>query len=76
MMDTNPSPKAPCHDGFFWQAFDGEMQARGWRKQLLLMRGVKWTKDDDDIIYDSLGWQLNGRSLSEDDLFQFLNIAP
>lgn len=73
-MTTNAS-SAPCHDRSFWQAFDASMLARGWRKSLLFMRGVRWTRDADVLIYDSLGWQLNGQPMSEDELFQSINLT-
>ena len=55
-----------------WKRFDTFMSEHGWSKSHLFMRGTKWVKDDDVLIYDRNGWQLNGKTLTEQELFKFL----
>lgn len=56
----------------FWKAFDSMMASGGWEKRILFMHGVQWIKGDNEILYDRLGWHLNGKSVSENDILQFL----
>ena len=49
----------------FWKSFDSMMASKGWEKRLLFMRGVKWIKAKDEIIYDKFGWHLNGKQVPE-----------
>ena len=54
------------------ERFDSFMSAHGWSKFHLFMRGTKWVKDDDILLYDRNGWQLNGQTMSEQEIHQFL----
>ena len=54
------------------ERFDTFMSEHGWRKFHLFMRGTKWVKGDDAIIYDRNGWQLNGQTTTEQEIHKFL----
>ena len=54
------------------ERFDSYMSEQGWTKYHLFMRGTKWTKDADTIIYDRNGWLLNGQNITEKELHQYI----
>ena len=55
-----------------WERLDTFMSEQGWTKFHLFMRGTKWVNGDDTIIYDRNGWQLNGQTMSKQELFKTL----
>ena len=54
------------------ERFDSHMSEHGWTKYLLFMRGTKWVKGDDTIIYDRNGWKLNEQTVTEQEIHKFL----
>ncbi len=52
--------------------FDTFMEAHGWTKYHLFMRGTKWVKGDEIIIYDRNGWHLNGQIVTKQELNTYL----
>jgi hypothetical protein len=56
-----------------WKRFDAFMSGHGWTKFHLFMRGTKWVKGNDTIIYDRKGWQLNGQTMTEQEIHTFLH---
>ena len=55
-----------------WKRFDTFMSERGWTKYHLFMRGTKWVRGDDMIIYDRNDWQLNGQTMTKQEMHKFL----
>jgi hypothetical protein len=54
------------------ERFDSFMSEHGWTKYHLFMRGSKWVKGDDTIIYDRNGWKLNEQTVTEQEIHKFL----
>jgi len=54
------------------ERFDSFMSEHGWTKYHLFMRGSKWMKDADTIIYDRDGWHLNGQNITEKEFYQYI----
>ena len=54
------------------ERFDTFMSEHGWTKYHLFMRGTKWVKGDDTIIYDRNGWKLNEQTVTEQEIHKFL----
>ena len=52
-----------------WNRFDTFMSEQGWEKRHLFMRGNKWTRGENTIIYDRNGWHLNEECLTKQKLF-------
>jgi len=55
------------------ERFDAFMSEHGWTKHHLFMRGSKWVKDDDTIICDRNGWQLNGQTMPQQEIHKTLH---
>ena len=54
------------------EQFDTFLSKHGWTKFLLFMRGSKWTNGENTLIYDRNGWQLNGQTMTEQEIHKFL----
>ena len=54
------------------ERFSKFMSEHGWKEYHLFMRGTKYERGDDVIIYDMNGWHLNGSIVPHEQIMEII----